>query len=161
MPLRILSFFNDNVTWRIAKTPDGYYHREPSGMPEWQAGVPAGMSLDIIESTFQQFSSTDRSLQPTNLSFKLTYRVGHSNVECYIFSSSEGDTFSVKIPIETFKALEKGLSSDTIPHMRIARLVIQQAIQSGLPSVELLPETPLYKKVQSELSGSFPPLSRS
>ena len=157
MSLRILSFFNENLTWRIANTPDGYYHREPSGMPEWQAGLPSGVSLDIVESTFQQFSSTDQSLQPTNLSFKLTYRIGHSNVECFIFSSSEGDTFSIKIPLETFQALQKSLSSHTIPHMRIARLVVHEAIRFGFPSVELLPGTPLYKTVESELSESFPP----
>ena len=159
MPLRIISFFNENVTWRIAKTPDGYHHREPSGMPEWLAGLPSGMSLDIVESTFQQFSSTDNSLQPTNLSFKLTYRIGQSNVECFIFSSPEGDTFSVKIPLETFETLQKSLSSHTIPHMRIARLVVHEAIRFGLPSVELLPGTPLYKTVESQLSELFPPPS--
>ena len=78
-------------------------------------------------------------------------------MECFIFSSSEGDTFSVKIPLETFEALQKNLSSDTIPHMRIARLVVYEAIRFGLPSVELLPGTPLYKTVKSQLTELFPP----
>ncbi len=78
-------------------------------------------------------------------------------MECFIFSSSEGDTFSVKIPLETFQALQQNLSSDTIPHMRIARLVVHEAIRFGLPSVELLTGTPLYNSVQSQLSALFPP----
>ena len=156
MALRILSFFNENVTWRIAQTPDGYYHREPSGMPEWLAGLPSGMSLDVVESTFQQFSSTDNSLQPTSLSFKLTYRVGRSNLECFIFSSPEGDPFSVQISPATFETLQEEFPSNTLPRMRIARLVVQQAIELGLPSVELLPGTQLYKTVRLKIAESFP-----
>ncbi len=161
MALQILSFFNENVTWRIAKATDGYYHRESSGMPEWLAGLPAGVSLDVVNSTFQQFSTTSDSLEPKNLSFKLTYRVGHSNVECFIFSSPEGDTFPVKIPAETFVMLQEAFPSHSLPRMRIARLTVQQAIHSGLPSVELIPGTPLYSKVQSQLSESFPPSTTS
>ncbi len=155
MALRILSFFNEDVTWRIAQTPDGYYHRDPSQMPEWLVGIPSGMSKDIVESTFQQFPVEGTSLQPTKLSFKLTYRVGHSNVECFIFSSSEGDTFSVKLSPTTFTALQKAFPSETLPRMRIARIVVQQAIKLGFPSVDLLPGTPLYKAVRSQLSESF------
>ena len=156
MGIQILSFFNEGVTWRIAQTSEGYYHRESSGNPEWLPGIPAGMSLDVVESTFQQFSSTDNSLQPTNISFKTTYREGHSNVEWFIFSSSEGDTFTVKIPPSTFATLQEAFPSRTLPRMRIARLVILQAIHLGLLSVELLPETPLYQTVQSQASKSFP-----
>jgi len=152
MPLRILSFFNEGITWRIAQTSDGYYHRELSGMPEWLPGLPSGVALDVVESTFQQFSSTDESLQPSHLSFKLTYRVGHSNVECFIFSSPEGDPFSVKIPPATFATLQEDFPSDAIPRMRIARLAVQQAASLGFPSAELLPGTPLYESVQSQLS---------
>ena len=157
MPLRILSFVNENVTWRVAQTSEGYYHREHSGMPEWLAGLPSGVSPDVAESTFQQFSSTDNSLQPSNLAFKLTYRVGQSNVDYFIFSSPDGDPFTVKIPPTTFATLQEVFPSHTIPRMRLARLVVQQAIHLGLPSVELLPGTPLYKTVQSQLSESFPP----
>ena len=126
-------------------------------MPEWLSGIPSGMNLEVVESTFQQFSSTDNSLQPTNLSFKLTYRVGHSNEECFVFSSSEGDTFLVKIPPETFATLREAFPSRTFPRMRIARLVIQQAIHFGKLNVELLPGTPLYQTIQSQLSQSFLP----
>ncbi len=155
MPLRILSFVNENETWRVAQTPDGYYYRETSGMPDWLPGLPSAIKIDVVVNTFQQFSSTDSSLVPSKLSFKLTYRVGHSNMECFIFSSSEGDLFSVKIPPHTFVALQEDFPSNTIPRMRLARLVVQQAVSSGFPSVELLPETPLYKTVQSQLSESF------
>ena len=152
MELRILSFFNENVTWRIAQTSEGFYHREPSGMPEWQPGIPSGMDLEVVESTFQQFSSADNTIQPTNLSFKLTYRVGHSNEECFVFSSSEGDTFSVNIPPETFATLQEAFPLQTLPRMRIARLVIQEAVQLGKLNVQLLPGTPLYKTLHSQLS---------
>lgn len=157
MGLRILSFFNENVTWRIAQTSEGFYHRESSGVPEWLPGIPSGMKLEVVESTFEQFSSTDNSLQPTNLSFKLTYRVGHSNEEWFIFSSSDDDTFSVKIPLSTFATLQEAFPSRTLPRMRIARLVLLQAIHLGLLSVELLPETPLYQTIQSQVSQSFAP----
>ena len=136
MPLRILSFFNEGVTWRVAQTPDGYYHRELSSMPEWLPGLPSGVTLDVVESTFLQFSSKDHSPKPSHLSFKLTYRVGQSNVECFIFCSPEGDPFSVKIPPTTFANLQKVLPSEVIPRMRIARLAVQQAITLGLPSVD-------------------------
>ncbi len=154
MSLRILSFANENATWRVAQTPDGYYHREMTGMPEWLPGLPSAIKIDVVVSTFQQFSSTDSSLVPSNLSFKLTYRVGHSNMDCFIFSSPEGDLFSVKIPPHTYVALQEDFPSNSVPRMRLARMVIQQAVLSGYPSVELLPETPLYKTVQSQLSES-------
>lgn len=156
MPLKILSFFNENVTWRVAHTPDGYYHRELSGLPEWLVGLPSDMSLDIVNSTFQQFSSTDHSLEPSKLSFKLTYRIGHSNVECFIFSSPEGDPFSVKISPSTFATLQDEFPSNPIPRMRIASLAVQQAIGLGLPSVELLPGTPLYETLRLQVAESFP-----
>jgi hypothetical protein len=160
MSLRILSFVHDNVTWRVAQTPKGYYHRAHSGMPEWCAGLPAGISVDVAESTFQQFPSTDNSLQPSNLAFKLTYRVGDSNDEYFIFSSPEGDPFLVKIPPTTFATLQEVFPTHTIPRMRLARLVVQQAIHLGLPSVELFPGTPLYETIQSQLSESFSPKIR-
>lgn len=156
MSLKILSFFHEGVTWRVVKTPEGYSHRNHSGMPEWLPGLPSEIALDIVESTFQQFTSNEDALQPCDLTFKLTYRVGHSNVECFIFSSAEGDPFSVKIPLATFAALQEALPSETIPRMRIARLAVQQAISLGFPSVELLPGTPLYVTVLSQVSGSSP-----
>jgi hypothetical protein len=161
MPLRILSFFNENITWRVAKTPDGYYHRQLSGTPEWLPGLPSGVPLEMVKSTFQQFPSTDDSLQPSHLSFKLTYRVGHSNVECFIFASPEGDPFLVKIPPATFAALQEAFPSIAIPRMRIARLAAQQAIHLDLPSVELLTGTPLFETVQSQLSESLPQHTKS
>jgi hypothetical protein len=155
MPLRILSFFHEGVTWRVVKTPEGYSHRNLSAMPEWLPGLPSEIAPDIVESTFQQFTSNE-DFQPCDLTFKLTYRVGHSNVECFIFSSPEGDPFSVRIPLATFAALQEALPSETIPRMRIARLAVQQAIILGFPSVELLPGTPLYVTVLSQVSGSSP-----
>jgi len=157
MSLRILSFFHEGVTWRVAQTREGYYHRELSGMPEWLEGLPSDITFDVVESTFQQFSSKDYPLNPSTLSFKLTYRVGQSNVECFIFSSPEGDPISVKIPPTTFAALQQAFPSEAIPHMRLARLAVQQAINLGLfPSVELLPDTPLYESVQSQLKKPSP-----
>ena len=76
-------------------------------------------------------------------------------MECFIFSSPEEDLFSVKIPPHTLEALQLAFPSHTIPRMRLARLVVQEAIRSGVPSVELLPDSPLYKIVQSQLSKSF------
>ncbi len=147
MPLRILSFFNEGMTWRIAQTREGYYHREVSGLPEWLAGLPSDMTLDIVESTFQNFSPKDSPITPSTLSFKLTYQVGKSNVECFIFSSPEGDPLTVNIPRSTFAALQQAFPSEAIPRMRLARLAVDQAIHLGLPSVELLPDTPLYEAV--------------
>ena len=115
----------------------------------------------MVKSTFQQFPSTDDSLQPSHLSFKLTYRVGHSNVECFIFASPEGDPFLVKIPPATFAALQEAFPSIAIPRMRIARLAAQQAIHLDLPSVELLTGTPLFETVQSQLSESLPQHTKS
>ena len=154
MALRILSFFIDGVTWRVAQTPTGYCHRDLSSMPEWIPGIPAGVAQDIVESTFRQFASEDGSLEPHNMTFKLTYRVGHSNIECFIFASPEGDLFSVKIPPVTFSALQEALPSQTIPRMRVARAAVQQAIAFGLPGVELLPGSQIYEMVKSQLSGS-------
>ncbi|GJL58785.1 MAG: hypothetical protein NPIRA03_16420 [Nitrospirales bacterium] len=154
MALRILSFFIEGVTWRVAKTPTGYCHRGRSSMPEWIPGIPSGVSQDIVESTFQQFPSDDDSLQPHNITFKLTYRVGSSNIECFIFSSPDGDLFSVRIPPATFIALQEALPSQTIPRMRVARLAMQQAIVFGVPGVELLPGNNIYESVKSQLAGS-------
>ena len=156
MPLRILSFFNEGMTWRVAQTREGYYHREISGLPEWLAGLPSDVTLDVAESTFQQFSSNKSHLTPSTLSFKLTYHVGKSNVECFIFSSPEGDPLSVNIPQSTFAALQQAFPSEAIPRMRLARLAVQEAIHLGLPSVELLPGTPLYEAVQFQLKKSIP-----
>jgi hypothetical protein len=155
MALRILSFFIEGVTWRVAQTPTGYCHRGLSSMPEWSPGIPSGVAQDIVDSTFQQFSSEDDSLQPQNITFKLTYREGFSNIECFIFSSPDGDLFSVKIPPVTFTALQEALPSQTIPRMRVARIAVQQAIAFGLPGIELLPGSPIYEAVKSQLSGSL------
>ncbi len=144
------------MTWRVAQTTEGYYHRETSGMPEWIAGLPSDITLDVVESTFQQFSSKESHLTPSTLSFKLTYRVGKSNDECFIFSSPEGDPLSVSIPQSTFAALKEAFPSIAIPRIRLARFAVQQAINVGLPSVELLPDTPLYESVQSQLKNSLP-----
>jgi hypothetical protein len=154
MALRILSFFIEGITWRVAKTPTGYCHRGLSTMPEWIPGIPSGISHDIVESTFQQFPSEDDSLQPHNINFKLTYRVGSSNIECFIFSSPDGDLFAVKIPPVTFITLQEALPSQTIPRMRVARLAVQQAILSGTPEIELLPGSKIYESVKLQLSGS-------
>lgn len=154
MALRILSFFIEGVTWRVAKTSTGYCHRSLSTMPEWTPGIPSGVTQDIVESTFRQFPSEDDALQPHNITFKLTYRVGSSNIECFIFSSPDGDLFSVRIPPVTFIALQEALPSQTIPRMRIARMAVQQAIASGLPGTELLPGSKIYESVKLQLSGS-------
>jgi hypothetical protein len=118
------------------------------------------MSLDIVKSTFQKFSSTDHSLDPSQLSFKMTYRIGHSNMECFIFSSPEGDPFSVKISPSTFATLQDEFPSNPIPRMRVARLIVQQAIGLGLPCVELIPGTPLYETLLLKIAESFPPKNR-
>ena len=157
MALQIISFFNEGVTWRVAQTADGYYHRELSGMSEWQPGLPADITRDVVESTFQQFTSTDHSLDPSHLTFKLTYKIGNSNLECFIFSSPDGDPFLVKIPPKTFGSLQEAFPSEVIPRMRVARLVVEQAIQLGLPTLELLPATPLYETIQSQIAESFHP----
>lgn len=154
MALQILSFFIEGVTWRVAKTSTGYCHRGLSTMPEWIPGIPSGVSQDIVENTFQQFPSDDDSLQPHNITFKLTYRVGSSNIECFIFSSPDGDLFAVKIPPVTFIALQEALPSQTIPRMRVARLAVQQAIASGTPGIELLPGSKIFESVKTQLSGS-------
>jgi hypothetical protein len=112
------------------------------------------VAQDIVDSTFRQFASEDDSLQPHNMTFKLTYRVGHSNIECFIFASPDGDLFSVKIPPVTFTALQEALPSQTIPRMRVARLAVQQAIACGLPGIELLPGSEIYETVKSQLSVS-------
>src|SRR5690606_32451623 len=111
MALRILSFFIEGTTWRVAQTPTGYCYRNLSNVPEWIPGIPEGIVQDIVDSTFEQFSAEDDSLKPHNVSFKLTYRVGHSNIECFIFSSPDGDLFSVKIPPVTFTALQEAFPS--------------------------------------------------
>jgi hypothetical protein len=154
MALRILSFFIEGVTWRVAQTPTGYCHRDLSSMPEWNPGIPSGVAQDIVDSTFRQFASEDESLQPHNMTFKLTYRIGHSNIECFIFASPDGDLFSVKIPPVTFTALQEAFPSQTIPRMRVARIAVQQAIAFGLPGIELLPGSQIYEVVKSQLSGS-------
>lgn len=154
MSLRILSFFIEGVTWRVAQTSTGYCHRDLSSMPEWIPGIPSGVAQDIVDSTFQQFASEDDSLEPHNMTFKLTYRVGHSNTECFIFASPDGDPFSVKIPPATYTALQEAIPSQTIPRMRVARLAVQQAIAFGLPGIELLPGSQIFEAVKSQLSGS-------
>jgi hypothetical protein len=155
MALKILSFFIEGVTWRVAQIPTGYCHRDLSNVPEWVPGIPDGVDQDIVDSTFRQFSSEDDSLQPHNLTFKLTYRVGHSNIECFIFASPDADLFSVKIPPVTFTALQETFPSQIIPRMRIARLAVQQAIIFGFPGVELLPGSQIYELVKSQLAESF------
>ncbi len=155
MGLKIISFFNEGVTWRVAQAADGYYHRELSGMPEWRPGLPSNITQDVVENTFKQLSTTDDSLHPGHLAFKLTYQVGHSNLECFIFSSPEGDPFLVKIPAKTFVSLQEAFPSEVIPRMRVARLVVDQAIQLGLPTLELLPDSPLYDTIHSQMALSF------
>lgn len=152
MSLRILSFFIEGVTWRVAQTADGFFHWGPTEVPEWKAGIPAGVTQEIVESTFRQFSSEDASLKPHHLVFKMTYRIGRSNTECFIFTSPEGDLFSVKIPPATFTALQEAFPTQTVPRMRVARITVEQALSSDLPEVELLPGGPLFENVKSKLS---------
>ncbi len=159
MALRILSFFIEGVTWRVAQTPTGYCHRDLSNVPEWIPGIPSGVALEMVESTFRQFADEDDSLQPHNITFKLTYRVGHSDIECFIFASPDGDLFSVKIPPGTFTSLQEALPAQVIPRMRVARIAVQEAIARGLPGIELLPGSPIYERVKSQLAGS--PLQKS
>jgi hypothetical protein len=151
MALRILSFFIEGVTWRVAQTPNGYCHRDCSTMPEWISGIPSGVAKDIVDSTFQQFPPEDNSLQPHEMTFKLTYRIGHSNIECFIFASPEGDLFNVRIPPATFTALQEALPSQTIPRMRVARIALQHAISFGLPGIDLLPDSQIFESVKSHL----------
>ena len=155
MALRILSFFIEGVSWRVAQTPDGYFHRALSSLPDWVEGIPSGTTLETVENTFQQFSSQDHSTKAQNINFKMAYRDEHSDIECFIFSSPEGDLFSVKIPPTTFFTLQKSFPSETIPKMRVARFAVQKAITSGFPTTTLVPNTPLYDTVQSDLSQSF------
>ena len=152
MSLRILSFFIEGVNWRVAQTADGFFHWGQAEVPEWKAGIPAGVTEEIVESTFQQFSSDDDSLKPQQLTFKMTYRIGRSNTECYIFASPDGDLFSVKIPPATFVALQEAFPSQTLPRMRVARFAVEQALSSDRPEVELLPGNPLFEGVKSKLS---------
>ena len=125
-------------------------------MPEWKAGIPAGIDKEIVESTFRQFSSDDDSLQPHGLTFKMTYRIGRSNTECFVFSSPEGDLFSVNIPPATFAALQETFPSQSLPRMRIARIAVEQALSAGLPELELLPAGTIYESVQTKLKAFLP-----
>lgn len=156
MSLKILSFFIEGVTWRVAQTSEGFFHWGPAEVPEWKAGIPEGIDKKIVESTFRQFSSDDDSLQPHGLVFKMTYRIGRSNTECFIFSSPEGDLFSVKIPPATFAALQETFPSQTLPRMRIARIAVEQALSAGLPELELVPAGSIYEAVQSKLKAFLP-----
>ena len=151
MALRILSFYVEGVTWRVAETLNGYSHRQPSGMPEWQSGIPEGISEDVVATTFNQFSPDDPSLSPTRITFKLTYRVGLSEIDCYLFSSSEGDLFSIKIPPATFHALHKAFPYQSFPQLRVARLAVEQAIHHGVPECELAPESIIFEQVRNQL----------
>ncbi|MGD9852643.1 MAG: hypothetical protein AB7T38_15405 [Nitrospirales bacterium] len=156
MSLKILSFFIEGITWRVAQTSEGFFHWGPAEVPEWKAGIPAGIAKEIVESTFRQFSSDDDSLQPHNLTFKMTYRIGRSNAECFIFSSPEGDLFSVKIPPATFVALQEAFPSHSLPRMRVARIAVEQALSSGLPELELMPVGSIYESVKSKLKSFLP-----
>ncbi|MDR4494168.1 MAG: hypothetical protein AB7P17_07480 [Nitrospirales bacterium] len=156
MSLKILSFFIEGVTWRIAQTREGFFHWGPAEVPEWKAGIPTGIAKEIVESTFRQFSSDDDSLEPHRLTFKMTYRIGRSNTECFIFSSPEGDLFSVKIPPATFSALQEAFPSQALPRMRIARIAVEQALASDLPELELLPSGSIYESVTSKLKSFLP-----
>ena len=140
MSLRILSFFIEGVTWRVAQTSEGFFHWGPAEVPEWKAGIPAGIDKEIVESTFRQFSSDDDSLQP----------------QCFVFSSPEGDLFSVSIPPATFAALQETFSSQSLPRMRIARIAVEQALSAGLPELELLPAGSIYESVQTKLKAFLP-----
>ncbi|HQU27631.1 MAG: hypothetical protein KC563_04530 [Nitrospira sp.] len=152
MSLRILSFFIEGVTWRVAQTADGFFHWGQTEVPEWKAGIPSGVTQEIVESTFRQFSTDDDTLKPNQITFKVTYRIGRSNTECFIFTSPEGDLFSVKIPPTTFTALQEAFPTHTIPKMRVARIAVEQALSSDLPEVELLPGSPLFEGVKTKLS---------
>jgi len=151
MSLRILSFFIEGVTWRVAQTAEGFYHWGRTEVPEWKAGIPAGVTRETVENTFRQFPSNDDSLKPHHLTFKMTYRIGRSNTECFIFSSPEGDLFSVKIPQATFTALQEGFPTQALPPMRVARITVEQALSAEMPEVELLPSGPLFEVVKSKL----------
>lgn len=156
MNLRILSFFIEGTTWRVAQTSGGYFHRRQGDVPEWKAGIPSGISPEIVKSTFGQFSSNDVSLCPQTIKFKLTYRIGHSQTDCYIFSSSEGDLFSVKIPAATFMALQELFPTQTLPRMRVASLTVQRALAEGFPESELLPGSSLYEAVKAKIASAIP-----
>ena len=156
MSLKILSFFIEGVTWRIARTSEGFFYWGPREVPEWKAGIPEGITKEIVESTFRQFSSDDDSLQPHCLNFKMTYRIGRSNTECFVFSSPEGDLFSIKIPPATFVALQEAFPSQSLPRMRVARIAVEQALSSGLPEMELIPSGSLYESVKSKLIAFLP-----
>lgn len=156
MSFRILSFFIEGVNWRVAQTPGGYFHRGTEGMPEWKSGIPAGIASEVVESTFGQFTDGPPSLEPRNINFKLTFRIGHSDTDCFIFSSPEGDLFSVKIPQATFTALQEAFPTQSLPRMRIARMAVQQALAEGFPEIELLAGGTVYDAVKSQITSSLP-----
>ncbi len=120
-------------------------------MPEWFPGIPDGISEEVISNTFDQFPEDDPTLLPAQVRFKLTYRVGLSEIDCYLFSSSEGDVFSVKIPPSTFNALQKAFPYQTFPRLRIARLAVEEAIAHGVPECELVPDSTIFEHVRNHL----------
>ncbi len=151
MALRILSFYIEGTTWRVAETPTGFQHRQLSDSPEWLPGIPDGITHDVIANTFSQFSPEEPNLYPADVTFKLTYRIGLSETDCYLFSSSEGDLFSIKIPPDTFRVLQKALPFENLPRLRVARLAVENALALGMPECELTPDNSVFEHVRNQL----------
>jgi hypothetical protein len=125
-------------------------------MPEWKSGIPSGIDPEVVESTFGQFTDGHTSLEPRTINFKLTFRIGHSDTDCFVFSSPEGDLFSVKIPQATFSALQEAFPTQSVPRMRIARMAVLRALVEGFPEIELLVGGTVYNAVKAQIASSLP-----
>ena len=137
MATKILSFLKDGKHWRIMKVPQGYYHRSVPNPSEWLSGIPAMLSQEEIEDSFQQLSPDASLLKLTDLQYKSTHHIGATNTVCVNFVTTSDDVFTITIPSDTVHALQAAAKRKKIPELRIARIALEYLVDQGLPNVEV------------------------
>ena len=151
MATRILSFLKDGQHWRIMKVARGYYYRGVPNSPEWLSGIPATLSQEEIEDSFQQLSPNASLLKMSDLQYKSTHQIGATNTVCVKFVTTSDDVITITIPIESVHALQAAAKMKKIPELRIARIALEYLVDQGHPEIEVESGSAVFDLVKARL----------
>ena len=137
------------------KVPHGYYHRSVPNPPEWLSGIPAMLSQEEIDDSFQQLSPSASLLKLTDLQYKSTHHIGATNTVCVKFVTTSDDVFTISIPSNSVHALQAAVKVKKIPELRVARLALEYLVDQGLPEIEVESGSAVFDMVKARLIESL------
>ena len=102
---------------------------------------------------FRPLPESESLLTVNDLKYKQTYRIGSSNILCFQFATAENDPFTVYIPPDTLRALQQEFpGKKRVPEMRIAQLVVEYALEHGIPEIEVSLDGPIGDLLRNRFS---------